>query len=1000
VSGTKTAPARGGGEHGPRSPSPSPSTTAESDAGGEATAPAAIHPGDIVGRYQILALLGAGGMGQVFAALDPELGRTVALKVIRPGRRPSSRDRTRLLREAQALARLQHPNVVAIHDVGTHGDQVFIAMEHVAGPTLTEWLASAQRPWRAIRDVFVAAGRGLVAAHAVGIIHRDFKPSNVIVGADRVVVVDFGLARARGDEAAREASDRSSATSVLEVDLTLTGERVGTPLYMAPEQHLGDPVTARADQFAFATSLWAALYGDPPFSVRSAGEALQGKLNGPQTPTSDRGVPERVRAALARALAFQPADRWPALSDLLAELAHDPAARRLRLLAVAGLAAAAIAAPLAFAAGRQETAPSCAAPETGLWDERARAGVRAAFLATGAPHAADSFERVDASLRRRLAALGEAHEETCAATEIRHEQSAALMDARMACLGRAREEIAAFVNVLGTADLRGVERATGAARDVGDLEGCAHVSPDATSAAPRDPVAAAKLAEVEREAARFGALLLVGRMNEARAAGPALVERARETGHTPLLARVLFEVSTPRCEGGDPREGAATLYEAARAASASHDDVLAAKIYIKLVYCAGAKDANVAAAAALVETAEAALARIGSPLELRARLYREESRVRRHAGDLVNAFGFAVLSLQSYQRRFGEASPETGPSLGDLGDILTQLGGYGAAREAYARAIPLLQSWRGPGHPVIATYLSNLGMAEAETGDLDAAAGDFTRAIAIWERNDPAQAGISSILRNLADVRERQGQLDVARELLLRAGAIDERTRRPGHPAFGYSMVLLAVLALDRGAPDEAQRLADRARAIFLEAYGPAHRLVADVDLLSARIAHHRRDLAGARRLVEQALAVQRQALGPRHPSVASGESLLGAILLDGGQAPAARPLLEGALAVQERARGETAAEVVVARTLLSEALRATGDRGRAIVLAERAVAAAGQGGLRGDIDGRARFALAQALEGGDGRRARELARQARILLAGSPAASEVPRVDRWLERL
>ncbi|HET9623054.1 MAG TPA: serine/threonine-protein kinase, partial [Kofleriaceae bacterium] len=193
----------------------------------------AVEPGDCLGRYTIRALIGAGGMGRVFAANDSELGRTVALKVIRPERGASSQARARLLREAQALAQVRHPNVVTIHDVGSEAGQVFLAMELVEGVTLADWLGDAPRPWPAIRDVVLAAGRGLAAAHAAGIVHRDFKPHNVIVGGDRVVVVDFGLARADrepGDEAPAGAPPAG-----LGVALTLTGERVGTPHYMAPE---------------------------------------------------------------------------------------------------------------------------------------------------------------------------------------------------------------------------------------------------------------------------------------------------------------------------------------------------------------------------------------------------------------------------------------------------------------------------------------------------------------------------------------------------------------------------------------------------------------------------------------------------------------------------------------------------------------------------------------------------------------------------------------------
>jgi tetratricopeptide (TPR) repeat protein len=935
------------------------STSPASPAPGENRAPPpVIRPGDAVGRYQIRGLIGSGGMGQVFLALDPQLGRTVALKLVRPeGKLPSSRARTRLLREAQALARLSHPNVVVIHDVGTSGDQVFIAMEHVAGQTLAAWLAAAPRSWRAIRDVFVAAGRGLVAAHEVGTVHRDFKPSNVIVGDSRVVVIDFGLACAGGGcGPERGAIDRAST---LDVALTLTGERLGTPRYMAPEQHAGGAVTALADQTAFAISLWEAFFGAAPFPGGTSAEVLQHMADGPPAPPPRSGIPEHVRAALARALAFRPEDRWPTLAALLAELSRDPAAARGRFFATLAFAVAAIAAPLAFVAGRQAPAPSCAAPAPRLWDDATRAEVRTAFLATGAPFAADGFARVDAALHDRVAAWTQGHEEACAATEIRHEQSAALMDTRMGCLARARDQIATFVELLRAADVPVVERAVGAAAGIGDIEACANASAlTAVLPAPRDPGAAAAVEALDREVAQAGAEALVGHWKEAFAAGPALVERARALGHPPLLVRALFTAGSIACDAGDPREGTTLLYQAANSAGAAHEDILAARIYTTLVFCAGVKDERFQAGRALAAAAEAALARIGTPLELRARLYRQESRLERvGSGDLIKSFTYAELALHSYQRLYGDDNSEVARSLGEVADVLERLGAYRGAAAVYARALPVLERALGPSHPTLAGYLTNMGLAADEAGDLAGAAADFERALAIEEVSwIPA---VPNGLRNLASVRERQGQLDVAAALVRRAHALAEASRRPDHPDFAEDFMIEARIAADRGRLDEAQGLADRAHALLAEAFGPEHAETADVRFLQAEIARQRHDLAGARRLVAEAISAHRKLLGPRHPSVASDQQLQAALLLDAGDARAALPLLEEAVGVQEGARGDGAPEVAMARTLLSEALLATGDRSRALEVATRAHASAGA--LRADVAGRARLALARA---------------------------------------
>jgi len=215
-----------------------------------------------VGRYRIEGLLGAGGMGAVFRGWDPELDRPVALKLIRT-RRSSAGDslRARMIREAQALAALSHANVVNVFEVGTHDEAVFIAMELVEGPTLQSWVSSEDRQWRDVVRMYVQAGRGLLAAHQKGIVHRDFKPDNVIVGEDgRARVLDFGLATVEGSASSMSAEVSGDADRAVEdpldARLTAVGTVVGTPAYMAPEQHHKRPVTAAADQFGFCVALW------------------------------------------------------------------------------------------------------------------------------------------------------------------------------------------------------------------------------------------------------------------------------------------------------------------------------------------------------------------------------------------------------------------------------------------------------------------------------------------------------------------------------------------------------------------------------------------------------------------------------------------------------------------------------------------------------------------------------------------------------------------------
>ncbi len=297
---------------------------------------ASAGTGHQVGRYRVLRVLGQGSAGVVHTAYDQLLDRVIALKTVRTDRRMPT-DVGRFVREAKALARLSHPNIVHIYDVSISGGQVFLAMELIRGRTLRQHLAEAGGvSWARIVALFLEAGRGLAAVHRAGLVHRDFKPDNVMVGEDgRVRVLDFGLVRdAQGDP-----SQEPDAHDVFAVDLTATGGVLGTPADMAPEQHRGGAADARSDVYAFCVSLYEALYGERPF-VADRYEALRAAmLAGTVRPPAQARVPVWLREVVLRGLQVDPGARWPTMEPLLAALAADPEARRRRLLRGLGLAA-------------------------------------------------------------------------------------------------------------------------------------------------------------------------------------------------------------------------------------------------------------------------------------------------------------------------------------------------------------------------------------------------------------------------------------------------------------------------------------------------------------------------------------------------------------------------------------------------------------------------------------------------------------------------------------
>ncbi len=307
------------------------------------------EPGRI-GRYTVLGPIGQGGMGIVVRALDPQLRREVAIKLLRPGRGGLADEmQARMLREARAMAALSHPNVVPIYDIGEHDGGLYIAMQFLAGANMGGWLRREKPPWRRILGVFRAAGRGLAAAHTAGLVHRDFKPANVIVGDDgRVRVVDFGLARTFDEHVDDGDLDVPAADDGLG-GITRPGIMVGTPAYMAPEQFSGAPADARADQYGFCVAFYEALYGRLPFTHDGMRALVAAKRAGRVTPPpKDTDVPPALWSIIARGLQADPAKRFAGMPDLLRELrriseASEGKPVRTRGPAVVVLALAAVA---------------------------------------------------------------------------------------------------------------------------------------------------------------------------------------------------------------------------------------------------------------------------------------------------------------------------------------------------------------------------------------------------------------------------------------------------------------------------------------------------------------------------------------------------------------------------------------------------------------------------------------------------------------------------------
>jgi eukaryotic-like serine/threonine-protein kinase len=513
-------------------------------------APSAAEPrlarGAMLGRYVIEQVIGAGGMGVVYRARDPDLGRAIAIKQL--GRvRADWQWRARLLREAQAMARLAHPNVVTVHDVGLAEDGLFVAMEYVEGVTLRHWLAEP-RTRREIVAAFVAAGHGLHAAHLAGLVHRDFKPDNVLVSNDgRVRVTDFGLVRS--DSAALEVmaerdarSDASAATS-----LALTVDEVmGTPGYMAPEQYRRAAVDARTDQFSFGCALYEALHGRRPFSG-DADAICEAVLAG-RPLEHPRDLPVWLRKILDRALQTDPEQRYRSMAELVSALQADPVrARRRRVIAVAmaGITVAGIAGYAVVAARRadQQVAACREAPDelAGTWDPPRKAEIAAALRVSDRAGRARTWAVLEQLVDRRAAGLRSAREQTCLASA-RGEQSPELAAKRNACLDERRDELVTLAGLMARSD-GDPASLVAAARRLQAIDNCRTDRLATEPAPPGDPIRRTVLRSVRAALGAARVMAAAGQVGLAMEEAQRAVDLARIAQSPALAAEALTELA-------------------------------------------------------------------------------------------------------------------------------------------------------------------------------------------------------------------------------------------------------------------------------------------------------------------------------------------------------------------------------------------------------------------------------------------------------------------------
>ena len=690
-----------------------------------------LAPGARVDRYQILGAVGRGGMGEVYAAYHPDLDRRIALKVVSESGARAPERRARLLREARAIARLSHPNVISVHDAGTVGDRVYIAMAFIDGETVDAWLRARARSWREILDVFVAAGRGLAAAHAAGIVHRDFKPQNVMIGRDGSVrVMDFGLARLALEPADVMDAAADADSQPLPATVTKTGALVGTPAYMSPEQFRGETLDARSDEFSFCVALHEALYGGRPalrHLRRDAAASVTAK------PSRTSSAPVWLRSIIARGLSEDRSARFPSMEALLAAASRGRA--RIRRLG-SGFAIAMTVLLLSLGAWRLGAARrvSCAVPSERLaaaWSPGAesdprRQAIHRAFAASGRPSAETVWQRVSKALDEYVTQWSAMYVQTCEATHVRGEQSGDVLDLRMRCLGENLDEVRALTDVLVRADGAAVSHALTAAQSMTAVSRCADLALLRSAVPlPRNAETLAKVQALRASLRNVRSLVDLGNLQAASRTASELRPQVEAVGYKPLLAELL-ELIGVGLTHYEPPVAESILEQAFLTAEACGDDVTAAKSAAHLTFLVG----------------------------YQLKRHREGKRWAEIAGAILDRMG------HGHERVRGWLATDYGAVLAVSGDLM-------GAHQLFEQALRLKEQALGPEHPDVAITLSNLALTSIRRGRPDEALAAVNRALEIQKKHgDPDLFVLSNLHANRGDALAALGRYDEAEEEL------------------------------------------------------------------------------------------------------------------------------------------------------------------------------------------------------------------------------------------
>jgi serine/threonine protein kinase len=762
--------------------------------------------GDLVGRFFVLHELGCGSSGVVYETYDTELDRRVALKFLHESVEEDGRTERRFLAEARALARLSHPNVGAVYEVGTHKGRVYLVLELIEGRTLEQWLE--QPPgWRAIVDAFIAAGLGLAAAHDLGLVHRDFKATNVVRGIDgRVRVVDFGLARSApgADESGERLDLRLLAAGEDERSQTRPGLPAGTPSYLAPELYEGAPANPATDQYAFCVALWRALYGKPPFAGTGELEVLRAKTaNEIQTGV---GAPTWLRDVVRRGLDADPSQRFASMHELLFALGATQRRRRRRI----GLALAGVFVALTAAWGWWALAPTCEQWRDrthSVWNPQRQAGLRQALAPESDIHRTQQWAHLERRIDDYAAWLDREYFDHCEATQIRKERDPELFDGIVTCLNRRLHRFDAMLRIWSHSGPEALAGAVSALELLVPPQLCSDPEQTKpTQSLPPERQAAADQLYMELEAILVGGDSLaidgdkIAALNE-------LLERARAFGYPPLIADVSWHHYQSLAALNRWNEAGRAAQETYWMAVATEQDAFAIRAALHIVWQAVLDD-RTDEARVWLRHAKAIIDRSGASQHYVASYHAGLASLAYAEGNLERTVEEARRSLALFD---GTSVPYDSHRLQAntmLASALDDLGYHAESEEHFERSLEQTEAHCGPECLQTAIALANLAFVKQRRNKPEEARALLERSIELRSRllGDDNRRLVQPLLY-LTESYVHGNRLAQAAQYLERAQAIADSELDPDHLLHIGLQHVRALIAIRSGDYDRADEL-------------------------------------------------------------------------------------------------------------------------------------------------------------------------------------------------